>query len=71
MVFALDMTEIAEIGGIVVTLSSSNAITGRYKKDSTLVWALGRVGRKFQAVFFLKPLFINVLHVIVESWVDS
>ena len=40
MVFAPDMTEMVEIGGIYInifTASSTNAVIGRYTKDSVLV----------------------------------
>ena len=53
MVFALRVSEIAEIGGFF-TLRSSSAVGSHFTKDSASVSDFGYIGRKFEVVFFHK-----------------
>ena len=59
------------------TINQWSAVTSHFKKDSALVWDLGRVARKFEAVFFHELSFLSSycyniglypIHIIFAEW---
>ena len=63
MIFALDMSEIAKVGGCICifTLSCSNSLRSHFTKDLVLVFDFGRVQRNFETFFPQAVLFSHML----------